>query len=336
MLLGMNLTTTFIPLSLVTSACLGLCRESLWAYDWLPPTNKIAVLAVWAHQDDEAIFGGGSLPYYSAVLRLPTMLLCMTGGSEPARDDELRCAAWTYGLRYEPLFGHFMNIHSNLITNSPYGTNTINITWDNWAGVGFLGNGTNVEAGKTRAINFVAEQIRRYRPDVIITHDLNGETGHDNHKATAYAVTRAFFVAADPKATAANLVGLPPWQAQKLYVHLYHTNRLFHEHWETPYPALTNRTPHQVANIGLACHLSQGPARWICGSVYPPGGMYNLWPSEWWGLYASKVRLDTPLSGNVGVSGYTVPGGVAAGDFLQHLRFQKSAAQTSPAGPPRR
>ena len=316
----MNSTTDLLPLWLVTSACLVVGCGPLRAYDWLPPTNKIAVLAVWAHQDDEAIFGGGSLPYYSAVLKLPTMLLCMTGGSEPERDNELRCAAWTYGLRYEPLFGHFMDVHSNLITNSPYGTNTINITWDYWAGVGFLGNGTNVEAGKTRAINFVAEQIRRYRPDVIITHDLNGETGHDNHKAAAYAVTRAFFVAADPDATATNLVGLPPWRAQKLYVHLYPTNRLFHEFWEIPYPALTNRTPHQAANIGLTCHVSQGPSRWIGASVYPPGGMYNLWPAEWWGLYASRVGLDKPLSKSVVVSGYSVQGGVAAGDFREHLR----------------
>jgi LmbE family N-acetylglucosaminyl deacetylase len=105
---------------------------------------------------------------------------------------------------------------------------------------------------------------------------LNGETGHDNHKATTYAVTHAFFVAADPNATATNLVGLPPWQAQKLYVHLYPTNRLFHQFWETPYPALTGLTAHQAANTGLTCHVSQGPLRWIGASVYPPGGMYNL------------------------------------------------------------
>jgi hypothetical protein len=176
-----------------------------------------------------------------------------------------------------------------------------------------------VAAGKARAINFVAEQIRRYRPDVIITHDLNGETGHDNHKATAYAVTQAFLVAADRNATATNLVGLPPWQAQKLYVHLYPTNRLFHTSWETPYPALSNQTPHQAVNLGLTCYVSQGPGRWTCASVYPPAGWYTAWPSEWWGLYASTVGPDTVLSSNIVVNGYTVPRGVAAGDFLEHL-----------------
>ncbi len=315
----MNSKAKPVPIWLMAAACLIVSRAVTRAYDWLPPTNKIVVLAVGAHPDDEGIFFGGALPYYSSVLNLPTMVLCMTAGRRSVRDDEMRCATWAYGVRYEPVFGHFMDVNSGLTTNSPYGTNTINITWDYWADGVYQGDGSDVEAGKTRAINFVAEQIRRYRPDVIITHDVDGETGHDNHKATSYAATRAFFVAADPNATATNLVELPPWQAQKFYVHLYPTNRLFHEFWETPYPALTNQTPHQAVNLGLTCHASQGPSRWICASVYPPGGMYGLSPSEWWGLYASTVGPDTVLNSNLVVNGYTVPSGVAAGDFLEHL-----------------
>ena len=292
------------------------------AYDWQPPPNKITLLAVFAHPDDEGIFFGGALPYYSSVLNLPTMILCMADGGETLRQDELRCAAWNYGLRYEPLFGHFANFLSSWITNSPY-ANSTDITWDLWADGVFQGDGSDVEAGKMRAINCVAEAIRRYRPDVIITQDVNGETGHDNHKAAAYATMQAFFVAGDPNATATNLVGLPPWQAQKLYVHLYPTNRLFHKSWEIPYPALTNLTPHQAVNIGLSCHVSQGPSRWVSASVYPPGGDYTAWPAEWWGLYASMVGPDTVLSSNAVVKGYGVPRGVAAGDFLEHLSISE-------------
>ena len=292
------------------------------AYDWQPPPNKITLLAVFAHPDDEGIFFGGALPYYSSVLNLPTMLLCMADGNETLRQDELRCAAWNYGLRYEPLFGHFANFFSGWITDSPY-TNSTDITWDLWADGVFQGDGSDVEAGKTRAINCVAEAIRRYRPDVVITQDVDGETGHDNHKAASYATIRAFFVAADPNVTATNLVGLPPWQAQKLYVHLYPTNKLFHKSWEIPYPALTNLTAHQAVNLGLSCHASQGPSRWVSASVYPPGGDYTAWPAEWWGLYASMVGPDTVLSTNALLKGYGVPSGVAAGDFLEHLSISE-------------
>ena len=271
-----------------------------------------------AHPDDEGIFFGGALPYYSRVLHLPTMLVCMTAGRDPTRSAELLRAAWTYGLRYQPVLGPFADVNSGGVPNNPY-PHTIDMTWDYWADGVPQGDGSDVEAGKTRAINYVAEQIRRYRPDVIITQDLNGESGHDNHKATAYAVTRAFFVAADPTATATNLAGLAPWQARKLYVHLYPTNRLFHKYWEIPFPALSNQTPRQVATAGLACHVSQGPSRWRVASVYAPGVGYSAWPSEWWGLYASAVGPDTVLRRKLAVNGYSVPRGVAAGSFLEHI-----------------
>ncbi len=312
--------------------CLLVCAGTARAYDWLPPTNKIALLAVWAHPDDEGIWGGGSLPYYSSVLHMPTMIVCMCP-SEAVRYDELRCAAWSYGLRYEPVFGDFMGYNSGLNTNTAFGTNTINLTWDYWADGRYQGTMSEVEAGKARAINFVAEQIRRYRPDVVITHDLNGETGHDNHKATAYAVTQAFSVAADPNATATNLVGLPPWQAQKLYVHLYPSNRLFHTYWETPSASLSNQTPHQAVNVGLTCHVSQGSNRWICASVYPPSGSYTTWPSEWWGLYASVVGPDTVLTSNLVVRGYAVPAGVAVGGFFEHVALDASYQPPAFANP---
>ena len=322
-----------IPAKLVGGWCAGLAclmagRAPAQTYDWQPPPNKVTLLAVWAHPDDEGIFGGGSLPYYSSVLDVPTMLVCMTYNLTDERGGELCCAAWNYGLRYQPVMGGFTDINSSTITNSFYGTNTIDITWDWWAGIGYQGNGSDVAAGKTRAINYVAEQIRRYRPDVIITHDVNGETGHDNHKATSYAVRQAFSVAADPTANATNLIGLAPWQAQKLYVHLYSTNRLFHEFWETPYPVLTNLTSHQVVNTGLTCHVSQGPSRWISASVYPPVGVYAQWPAEWWGLYASMVGPDTVLSSNTVAMGYPVPSGVAAENFLEHLAIYQAPSFT--------
>ena len=118
----MKLNGKILSTWLMALACLMNWCPSARAYDWQPPPNKITVLAVFAHPDDEGIFFGGALPYYSSVLNLPTMILCMADGNETLRQDELRCAAWTYGLRYEPLFGHFANFYSGWITNSPYTT----------------------------------------------------------------------------------------------------------------------------------------------------------------------------------------------------------------------
>jgi LmbE family N-acetylglucosaminyl deacetylase len=296
-------------------------NANLGAYDWEPPPAKITLLVVNSHPDDEGIFFGGTLPYYTKVLGVPAMLLSMTSGDwTPSnltiREAELRCAAWTYGFRYEPLFPRFRDVPSQSLANNPY-TNKIDATWDYWADGILQGDGSDVEAGKLKAIHYVAEQIRRYRPDVIITHDLNGEYGHDNHRATAWAVTNAFHVAADPAATATNVAALPPWQVSKLYLHLYPTNRLFHKYTEIPFLELTNLTARQVADIGLDCHVSQG--RPDVSTVYRTGENFDGYHSEWWGLYASAVGPDSVLTNDLVVNGYVVTNGVAAGNFLENI-----------------
>ncbi len=291
-------------------------------YQWESPTNKIVLLAVNAHPDDEGIFFGGTLPYYAAALGLPTMLVSMTSGdwyptSLTIREAELRCAARNYGLRYEPLFPRFRDVPSQSMPGNPY-TNKIDATWDYWADGVLDGDGSDVEAGKLKAIAYLAEQIRRYRPDVVITHDVQGEYGHHNHIATTCAVTNAFFMAADPTASATNLAGLPPWQVKKLYLHIYPSNRLFHNFTELRLPELSNRSSRDLAEDGLNCHVSQRSPD--VATVYRTGENYDSYPSEWWGLYASTVGPDTVLTNDLVVSGgYTVPAGASVGNFLEHL-----------------
>ena len=118
-------------------------------YSWDPPTNKIVVLAVNSHPDDEGIFFGGALPYYSSALQLPTLMLSMTSGdwtpsNLTVREGELRCAAWTYGVRYEPLFPRFRDVPSQSLGSNPY-TNRIDATWDYWADGVLQGDGSDVE-----------------------------------------------------------------------------------------------------------------------------------------------------------------------------------------------
>ena len=308
------------------------------AWDWQAPLAKITVLVVCAHPDDEGIFFGGVLPYYSGILQTPTLLIAMTsgGGNQsgyPLRENELRNACWTYGMRYEPIFGRFKDVSQS--TPNPY-TNTIDLTWDFWANWSQQSNGSDVEAGKLKAANYIAEQIRRYQPEIIITHDLNGEYGHDSHKATARATTNAFFIAADPSATATNLIGLPPWQAKKLYLHLYPTNQFFHQYWESPVSFLNNQSARQLVDAGLTNHVSQtiggpGGQTRVATSVYRFGEIYDAYPSEWWGLFATTVGPDPVLPFNINVSDYVVTNGLACGNFLQNVPFTSYLSNHPPA-----
>ncbi len=292
---------------------------------WLPRPAKVGLMVVSTHPDDEGIFFGGAIPYYAQTRGIPTLLVSMTSGdwtlSPPIREAEQRNAAWAYGLRYQPLFPRFRDVSEAVATTYP---NKIDATWDYWADGILQNDGSDIEIGKTKAIRYLAEQFRRYRPEVVATHDLDGEYGHSNHKATAWAVTQAYAMAADPAANAPNLTGLPPWQVKKLYVHEYSNRPLFHDHWET---ASINdggvmKSPRAIANLGLDFHVTQ--SRPNVSTVFLTGEVSASWathPSEWWGLHSSSVGDDAvqpafTVAGDTTGTTYTA---WARGNFLQNL-----------------
>lgn len=282
---------------------------------WLPRPSKIGMLFVCAHPDDEGIFFGGTLTYYSQVRKAPTLLLSMTSGDygdRPAtvREGELRNAVWAYGIKYQPLFPRFRDAT----------VTSVDEEWDLWADG--LVDGAGVAAGHTKAVRYVATAIRRYRPEVVATHGADGEYGHMAHRATSQAVSEAWTMAADPTV---NLEGLPVWQAKKLYLHEHTNHPLFHDFTETPYAELGGSTPRQIADIGLDCHTTQAdtfPGRFNVSTAYVDGETVDMWdwyPSEWWNLSASKVSLD-PVVPTFIINNRTFTGW-AKGDFFNNINL---------------
>jgi len=293
---------------------------------WLSRPAKTSLMFVSTHPDDEGIFFGGAIPYYARTRNLATLLVSMTSGDwtlgPKERERELRNAAWTYGIRYQPLFGRFRDVSNSVQTTY---SNKIDATWDYWADGVLQNDGADVEAGKAKAVQYLVKLFRQYRPEVVVTHDLNGEYGHFNHIATAWAVTQAVAIAGDPARNDPGFGLLPPWQIKKLYVHKYENQRLFHDYWEIPSIDDNGvmRSPRQVANLGLDFQVSQGKPN--VSTVYAAGEVSATWaphPSEWWGLYSSTVGPDSvkpdfvaPDANNVAMT-YA---GWALGDFLENL-----------------
>lgn len=306
----------------------GACASP--TYDWLPPPEKTALMVVHAHPDDEGKFFGGAVADYAEVQNLLVVLISMTSGDWKAqngppdwrREEELRCAAWIYGLRYEPVFLRFKDAPTHQEGNHGGYANSIDATWDWWNDGeldGFGSPGQDAAAGRQKAIDTLATLIRTFKPDVVITHDLQGEYGHDNHKATAVAVTEAYTRAAAP----AYVDGLDPWQVLKLYVHLYPTNKLFHVGWEKPSAALGGLTPRQAADAGLRCHVSQWKPD--VSTFYRSGENHDGYDSEWWGLYATTVGPDS-----VGPSGYATNGFFEHVDLSPHTENQPPVVDEGP------
>jgi LmbE family N-acetylglucosaminyl deacetylase len=73
--------------------------------------------------------------------------------------------------------------------------------------------------GHDEALRRMVFEIRRLRPDVIITNHSVTSNDHGHHQATARLVVEAFDAAADPARFPDQLkAGLAPWQVQRLFV----------------------------------------------------------------------------------------------------------------------
>lgn len=312
----------------------GLGDLSYVVADWLSPVNPHTIMVVSCHPDDEGIFFGGALAYYSQTLKVPTVHISMTSGDRgrppEVREEELINADTVYfgraitasiGLPPDTTADLFFPRFKCILTTS------VDKVFDGWND-GIADNGDAVQ-GKQKAIDTIATYIRIFRPEVIITHDFEGEYGHYEHKATAIAVADSYDRAAD----VAYVDGNAPWQAMKLYIHQSQNGLgsggrsyigwLFHDYWEDTSidsDGVADMTPRQVVDIGLGEHISQGYK--TVSTVYRSDDSYDGYHCEWWALYRSTVGADiivNPFS----IQGLKYNDGMddrwAIGDFFQNL-----------------
>ena len=143
-------------------------------------TEELRLLVIFPHPDDETLGLGGTLAKYSAE-GVAAYLVCATRGErgwyesegpDPGlqavgrlREAELRCAAEQLGL-YEVCFLDYID-------------------------------GDVDKADPIEIIGRISEQIRRIRPQVIVTFGPDGAYGHPDHIALSQFTSGAIMCAAD-------------------------------------------------------------------------------------------------------------------------------------------
>ena len=198
---------------------------------WQPIEGKVDLMVFSTHEDDELLFFGGTIPYYVAQGKNVVVVYMADCGR--SRYAEAMEGLWACGLKTHPIFVGFEDkrIADYEETVALWGLET-------------------TEAA-------VVELIRQYKPDVIVTHDIDGEYGHNQHKLTSYAVRRAIRLAADPESYPTSYEQYGLWDIKKLYIHLYEGNQLTMTAYDEPMEELNGLTPTQVATIAYAKHVSQ-------------------------------------------------------------------------------
>ncbi|MBV9211554.1 MAG: PIG-L family deacetylase [Acidobacteria bacterium] len=156
--------------------------------------------------------------------------------------------------------------------------------------------------GHDEALRRMVLEIRRLRPDVIITnHDTTG--GHGHHQATGRLVLEAFDAAADPKRFPEQMPVVQAWQVQRLFVRMNYeglaeSKKLDQEAERAGKFVVVNRneqdpvrgmTYAEEALHALQQHASQGP--------WPQSLPKDGWPPVRYRL-AREAEQANPLPAN--------------------------------------
>lgn len=170
--------------------------------------EKPALLACFAHPDDESFGSGGMLTHY-AQNGVHVALVCATRGevgeiSDPAlatretlpavRENELRCACQAMGF--------------DDLTFLDYRDSGMAGTAENEDSQAFI----SIDAAEV--VPRLVRLIRRIQPQVVVTFDPQGGYGHPDHIAIHHHTVAAFHAAGDADQYPEQG---PVWQPSRLY-----------------------------------------------------------------------------------------------------------------------
>lgn len=240
---------------------------------WQPPCERADILAFSSHADDEILFLGGVLATYSAEYNADVQLAYMAEfwTTTPIREHEKLDGIWHCGVTHYPVCGDFPDVYCSNLEDAK----------------------TKYSADEMTA--FAAKCMRRFKPQVTVTHDFDGEYGHGFHRLTAESVKNALELAKDDSfdAESASLYGT--WDVPKAYFHLYSENQIKLD-LRHPVDAFGGKTAFEIVDEAYKKHVSQQWCDFKVADNFDPNAdrtLHSDYDCGLFGLYRTNVGADT-------------------------------------------
>ena len=242
---------------------------------WKPSWDKADILFISTHSDDEVLFFGGMIPIYTNEERARVQLAYFTDffQSESYRNHELLDGIWTMGVDHYPQLGRFYDNYSESLEEA------------------------QAQFDYEDCMSYIVETIRRFKPQVVVTHDINGEYGHGGHQYVSKLVREASEITGDSSQYPESASKYGSWDVPKTYLHLYTENPVL---MDTRAP-LSSFGGKCALDVAKEAYLKHGSQQWMWFYVddgFDEAGNPNdyQYSCAKYGLYRTNVGLDT--SGN--------------------------------------
>lgn len=230
---------------------------------WQPMCEKADILVVSTHADDEILFLGGVLAEYAGERKLDVQVIYFFDYLETwrEREHERLDGLWAIGVRHYPDSGEYKEASASSIDSCK--------------------KQYNFET----SVGWMTEKIRRYKPLVCVTQDVNGEYGHPHHKYVVNVLQTALEISGDESGYPESAKEYGIYDVPKTYIHLWPENKIKLD-TRKPLQNFGGKTAFDMASAAYMMHVTQHEF-WFYVSDD------NNYSIADYGLYRSKVGLDT-------------------------------------------
>ncbi len=235
---------------------------------WRTDNTDTDLLLFATHSDDDQLFFAGLLPYYARRDDLRVRVAYFVSHSDaPARLHELLSGLWECGVEYYPEIGIFPDAYSESLRGAKQNLEYSGIAYG-------------------EVIDYQRYLLEKYRPQVVVLHDIDGEYGHGQHILNTQSLI-------DTLDTASTEAFVP----KKVYIHLYGENRITLP-IDEPLCEFGGLTAFQVSQNAFRHHKSQHWT-WFYGWLYGKGRAITdsagitAYSPRLYGLYSTSVGEDT-------------------------------------------
>ena len=246
-----------------------------WVENW-KKLKKADLMLFSTHSDDEHLWFAGLLPTYVDRGYNIQVIYFTNHSDDKKRYHELLEGLWAVGIKYYPIMSNFPDKWAETLKEAKKNLKVAGYSVDD-------------------AIAFNVEQIRKYKPLVVVTHDEKGEYGHGQHQLCSKTVEQAIEKSSNKKYYKKSYKKYGTWKIKKLYIHLYKKNKIKLD-IDIPLKSFNNKTGYEMSKIGFSKHVSQydGFKDWLNGenNEHVKATEIPTYSPLEYGLYYSSVGKD--------------------------------------------